>query len=134
MVGFGIGEHDCTIGGLVSPDGRSLLAIDPQRHRWLYPIGGGEPQKLNLTLNPGERIMGFFPDGKGLRVRTTTGPVQITRVEIASGHREFVREIAPADPAGVISIPVIKFSADGKSYAYSVGRSLSDLFVVEGLK
>ncbi len=123
-----------TIGALVSPDGSSLLSIDLQRQRWLYPIAGGQPQKLNLTLNPGERIMGFFPDGKSLRVRTTSIPIQITRVEIGSGHREFVREIAPADPAGVVSIPVIKFSADGKSYAYSVGRSLSDLFVVDGLK
>jgi hypothetical protein len=34
----------------------------------------------------------------------------------------------------VVSIPVIKFSGDGKSYAYSVGRTLSDLYVVEGLK
>jgi hypothetical protein len=28
----------------------------------------------------------------------------------------------------------MRFSADGKSYAYSIGRILSDLFVVDGLK
>jgi hypothetical protein len=28
----------------------------------------------------------------------------------------------------------IRFSADGKSYAYSIGRILSDLYVVDGLK
>lgn len=121
-------------GSLVSPDGKFLAAVDAKRQRWLYPIAGGDPQKLNLTLNPAERVMGFFPDGKSLCVRTTTVPVHVSRIDIATGHRELWKEIAPADPAGVQSIPSMRFSADGKSYAYSVGRILSDLYVVEGLK
>jgi chromate transporter len=36
--------------------------------------------------------------------------------------------------AGVQGITSIRFSADGKSYTYSVGRILSDLYVVDGLK
>ena len=118
----------------ISPDGKSLLAVDAQHQRWLYPTAGGQPQKLSLVLGPSERIMGFFPDGKSLRLRTSTVPSQITRVDIATGRRELVQEIAPADPSGVMSLPVIKFSADGKSYAYSTGRLLSDLYVVDGLK
>jgi hypothetical protein len=55
-------------------------------------------------------------------------------VDIATGRRDLWKEIAPADLAGVQSIPVIRFSADEKSYAYSVGRILSDLYVVDGLK
>jgi Tol biopolymer transport system component len=121
-------------GALVSPDGKFLAVIDGKRERWLYPIGGGEPQKLNVVLNPNERLVGFFPDGKSLRVRTATVPIQISRIDIATGHRELWKEIAPADPAGVQSVPSIRFSADGKSYAYSVGRFLSDLYVVDGLK
>jgi Tol biopolymer transport system component len=123
-----------TVGGLVSPDGKFLLSIDGKRQRWLYPIAGGEPQKFNFVPAPNERIMGFFPDGKSVRLRTAAIPVQIFRVDIATGRREPWKEIAPADPAGVQSIPVIRFSADGKSYAYSVGRILSDLYVVDGLK
>ena len=123
-----------TVGGFVSPDGKFLLAIDGKRQRWLYPLAGGDPQKFNVVPNPNERIMGFFPDGKSLRLRSATVPVQITRVDIATGRRELWKEIAPADPAGVQSIPSIRFSADGKSYAYSVGRILSDLYVVDGLK
>ncbi len=122
-----------TAGALVSPDGKLLLALDNKNQRWLYPLAGGDPQKLNLVLNPNERIMGFF-DNKTLLARTRSVPVEVTRVDIATGHREPFKEIAPADPAGVISIPTLKFSADGKSYAYSVGRLLSDLYVVEGLK
>ena len=121
-------------GGLITPDGKFLLAMDGKRQRWLYPIAGGDPQKFNVIPNPSERIMRFFDGGKSVLLRTQTVPVQVTRVDIATGHRELWKEIAPADPAGVQSIPSLKFSADGKSYAYSVGRILSDLYVVDGLK
>jgi eukaryotic-like serine/threonine-protein kinase len=61
-------------------------------------------------------------------------PAKIERVDLATGRREPWKEIAPADPAGVQSNAGIKFSADGKSYAYSTLRILSDLYVVDGLK
>ena len=123
-----------TFGGLVTPDGKFLLAADAQLQRWLYPLAGGQPERLNLALQPNERIMRFFDDGKSVLVRTPTVPVQVTRVNIATGKRELWKEIVPADPAGVQSIPTIKFSADGKSYGYSIGRLLSDLYVVNGLQ
>jgi hypothetical protein len=106
----------------------------PKRQHWLYPIAGGEPQKLNFTLSPDERIFSFFGDGKSLLLRTRSIPVKVTRVDLTTGHREPWKEIVPADLAGVHSIPVVKFSADGKSYAYSTFRVLSDLYVVDGLK
>jgi eukaryotic-like serine/threonine-protein kinase len=123
-----------TFGSLISPDGKFLLAMDGKRERWLYPIAGGDPQKFSVVPNANERTMGFSPDGKSVFLRTATVPVQITRVDIATGKRELWKEIVPADPAGAQSIPSIRFSADGKSYAYSIGRILSDLYVVDGLK
>src|ERR1035441_2617898 len=47
-----------TAGALITPDGKSLLASDAKRQRWLYPIAGGEPQKFSVTLGPDERIVG----------------------------------------------------------------------------
>jgi eukaryotic-like serine/threonine-protein kinase len=123
-----------TFGSLVSPDGKRVLATDAHHQRWLYPIAGGEPQKLNFDIPPGETVLSFFDNGKSLLLRTRSLPLKITRVDLATGKRVPFREIAPADPAGAQSIPVIKFSADGKSYAYSLGRQLSDLYVVDGLK
>jgi eukaryotic-like serine/threonine-protein kinase len=123
-----------TYGGLVTPDGKYLQTTDSKRQRWLYPIAGGEPQKLNLAISADERIVSFLADGQSLLLRTRSIPVKIIRVELATGRRELWKELLPADPAGVLSIPVIKFSADGKSYAYSALRVLSDLYVVEGLK
>ena len=123
-----------TYGTLVTPDSKFLYALDDKRQVWRYPLAGGEPEKLNIVANPAERGIGLFDGGKSLLVRTTSIPVEITRVDIATGHREPWKEISPPDPAGVVSVPNIKFSADGKAYAYSVGRMLSDLYVVDGLK
>jgi eukaryotic-like serine/threonine-protein kinase len=123
-----------TVGGLVTPDGKFILARDAKNVRWLYPIAGGEPQKFNFSPNSDERILAFFDGGRSLLVRSPNLPVKITRVDVATGRREPFKEITPADSAGVQSIPTMRFSADGKSYAYSVGRILSDLYVVGGLK
>jgi len=121
-------------GSFVSPDGRFLLAIDAKEQRWLYSLAGGEPQKLNIDISAHERVIGFFDGGKSLLIRSDSVPVQVTRADLATGRRQKFKEIVPADPAGVHSIPILKFSADGKSYAYSSMRILSDLYVVGGLK
>jgi Tol biopolymer transport system component len=123
-----------TVGFLVTPDSRFLLASDIKRQRWLYPIAGGEPQKFTIAAEPNERVMTFFDGGKSVLVRTTTVPVKVTKIDIASGRRDSWKEIAPPDPAGVNSLPSLRFSADGKAYAYSAGRLISDLYVVDGLK
>jgi len=44
------------------------------------------------------------------------------------------KTLFPADAAGVDSIGGILITPDAKSYTYSYPRTLSDLYVVEGLK
>jgi Tol biopolymer transport system component len=123
-----------TGGGIISPDGKFLLATDSQHQAWLYPISGGEARKLDFTVAANERFVRFLDGGKTALLRTRTIPMQLTRVDVATGHRQLWKQIVPSDPSGVLAIPSMKFSADGKSYAYSVGRRLSDLYVVDGLK
>ncbi|MFZ0297640.1 MAG: protein kinase [Candidatus Sulfotelmatobacter sp.] len=122
-----------TVGDFITPDGKCLLARDAKAQHWLYPIAAGEPKRFNYDPKPDEIVMGFTEDGKNLLVRTRTVPTQIFRVDIATGKHELWKEIAPADPAGVQSIVSLNLSADGQSYAYSVHRVLSDLYVVDGL-
>ncbi len=40
----------------------------------------------------------------------------------------------PSDPAGVLEILDVCASADWESYAYTYARTLSDLFLVEGVR
>jgi len=123
-----------SIGFLFTADGKYLAAVDSQRQRWLYPLAGGEPQKFSPNVEYEDRVRKFLPDGRSIFATTHDIPVQVTRVDIATGRRDPWKEIAPADPAGAQSIPDVRFSADGKSYAYSVVRLLSDLYVVDGIK
>jgi len=61
-------------------------------------------------------------------------PGLITRVELATGRRTVWKEIVPPDAAGVDQIGGVRITPDLKSYVYSYDRTLSDLYVVEGLK
>lgn len=51
-----------------------LLAANGNREYSLYPIAGGEPQKMNFEVAPDEFVMGFFDGGKSVLLRTRTLP------------------------------------------------------------
>jgi serine/threonine protein kinase/Tol biopolymer transport system component len=122
-------------GSLVTSDGKFLLAADAKRKVALYPLAGGDAQKPGFELGPDEGPIRFLSDGKSLLLRNRSAlPLQVSRLDLATGKRQPWRQIAPADPAGVQRIVTLQFSADGKSYVYSLGRALSDLYVVDGLK
>lgn len=121
-------------GGLLTPDGRFLLATNAKRQRWLYPLSGGDPQPLNFMLTADERALGFMGDDHTLLVAGADIPMHVSRLDITTGHREPWKDIEPSDLAGLKGLPNIRFSADGRAYAYSTFRILSDLYVVSGLK
>jgi Tol biopolymer transport system component len=123
-----------TAGTLVTPDGKQIIASDVKHQIWLYPIAAGDPQRLNVTLGSEDFMAGLSPDGKSLLVVMPGIPAKIERVDLATGRRVPWKELAPADLAGVQSIAGVKLGANGKSYAYSALRILSDLYVVDGLK
>src|ERR1035438_9624828 len=75
-------------GSRVTPDGKYVLARDLKRQEWLYPIAGGEPQRLNLDLTANEIPLRFSPDGKSLLVLTRGIPLKIARADLATGQRE----------------------------------------------
>ncbi len=53
---------------------------------------------------------------------------------LATGQRSFFKRITPADPTGVGSVATVQLTPDGRSYCYSYMRSLSRLYVVDGLR
>jgi eukaryotic-like serine/threonine-protein kinase len=123
-----------TNGSLVSPDGQYLLATDPERKRWIYPLAGGDPQPVSAAFKDGEVVLNWEADGKSLLVGERGIPIKVSRVYLNSTQREDVRSYSPSDAAGIVTIGGVHFSADRKSYAYSYYRILSDLYVVDGLR
>lgn len=123
-----------TSGIHVSPDSKYLLATDEKHKVWLYPLAGGDPLPLPAKLNHDDVLNRFEPDGKSILVRVRGVPTRIDRVFLDSDRRETVARLAPTDAAGVQAITSVRMSDDNKSYAYSYLRTLSELWVVDGLK
>jgi len=131
-------------GFLVSPDGRLLLgnlslqlasaSAEGHDKRALYPLGGGD-RILVPGLEDDDRVIRWGPDAQSLYVyRDRERPLKIYKLDLVSGRKELAKEIAPADPAGVIGPINVLLTPDGKGYVYAFSRRLTDLFLVKGLK
>ncbi len=121
-------------GNPISPDGKFVAGVDPDRKVWIYPVQGGEPRQVP-GLTAGDLPLRWHADGRSLFVgRLGEMPAKVYRLDLATGRKELWKELMPADPGGVKYFSRIVLTPDGKSYAYSFYRSLSDLYLVEGLK
>jgi hypothetical protein len=60
-------------------------------------------------------------------------PARVVLLDPASGREEHWRDFVPPDAAGVNALQVFRFAQNG-AYAYSYFRSLSNLFLVSGVK
>ncbi|MGH9364886.1 MAG: protein kinase, partial [Thermoanaerobaculia bacterium] len=117
----------------ISPDSKTVAAFEAgQKRIILVPVEGGPPRPL-AGFTEGDRPVRWSDDGS-LFVAQGNMPVDIFRVDVATGRRSFWKRLAPPDAAGVHGLPQIVLTPDGKSYAYSCNRVLSDLYLVEGLK
>jgi eukaryotic-like serine/threonine-protein kinase len=117
----------------VSPDGAWVVGIDLNERPSRYPISGGEPLRIP-GVESGDVPIRWSTDERSLLVFRRSAVPRIYAVDLASGHNELLREIIPADPAGVINIWGVHVGPDDQSYYYSFMRTLSDLYVVDGLK
>jgi hypothetical protein len=101
----------------------------------LYPIDGRGRAVPVATSQKGEVPIQWSPDGSMLYVHQPSAlPARIYRINLASGTRELWKQFTPTDPAGVYKIAPICMTRDASAYAYDALRTLSDLYVAEGLR
>jgi serine/threonine protein kinase len=117
----------------VSPDGRLLAALGADGRLQVFPVDGGDGRAVP-GLQPGDKPGGWSPDARSLFVYRDSLPVQVFRVELASGRRELWRQLIPPDPSGIRRIGTVLISRDLRAYAYTYQRFLSDLYLVDGLR
>jgi DNA-binding winged helix-turn-helix (wHTH) protein/Tol biopolymer transport system component len=124
-------------GYLVSPDGKLLLgnlSTQLASAKALYPLAGGEPRSVP-GLEDEDRVIRWGTDARSLYVyRDRERPLKIYKLDLSTGRKELAKEIAPADPAGVLGPINVLLTPDGKGYVYAFARRLTDLFLVKGLK
>jgi len=118
----------------LSPDGSEVAGVGADGLAYLYPLAGGSPVPVP-GFQVGEEPIEWSADGKSLYIyRPGEFPAKVVLLDLATGKRTPWRSLAPADPAGVSQIGPILITPDGKSYIYGYHRTLSDLYLVEGLK
>jgi len=118
----------------VSPDGRFVIVRGPDLKLYLYPVQGGEP-----TLIPGVTTddwpAGWSADSRSIFVyRRREIPAKVDHLDIATGRRELWRELKPDDSAGIASIAPVIPTPDGRAYVYGYFRTLSDLYLAQGVR
>ena len=119
-------------GLVISPDGHTIAtALD--RKVCLLKLNGGAPETPPWAVSS-EVPIAWSSDGKALFIVKHDPTQAIDRVEIATGVRTPWKALVPSDGAGVISVLAVRLLDDGRSYAYSYERQLSQLLVVTGLR
>ena len=117
----------------ISPDGRTVLAIDRERKWGWYPVAGGATQPApGLTADDAPpAVVGWSADGRALFIRTGTDvPARIDRIDVKTGQRTLLKELGPSDLTGLVTFDPLTVTRDGNQYAYRYRKILSTLFVV----
>ena len=118
----------------VSPKGDFVAGVGPDHKIYLYPVAGGEPVPVSGTAGD-EAPTGWSADGRFVYVfRFGEIPAKVFELELSTGKRKLWKELVPADAAGIDTIRGITITPDARAYVYGYIRTLSDLYVVEGLK
>ena len=118
----------------VSPDGTRVAAARSDGQLAVFSTSGGEGRVIP-NLPAGMAPIAWTDDSRHLFVyRLQEVPAHLLRVDVESGVSEPWKELHTSDPAGVHGFPTVRIAADGKAYAYSFYRALSDLYTVDGLR
>jgi Tol biopolymer transport system component len=121
------------VGSVLSPDGKLIAARGADQKVALYPVDGGAPRPVE-GLDPNDEPLRWSADGRylfvshNLRQDTTA---RIFRLELATGKREPWKEFSQRDPTGISRINGDDLTPDGKTFVFSYGQRLSDLYVTD---
>ena len=122
-------------GTTVSPDGRSV-AVRTQQGWGIWPLDG-DAVRLIRGFDPNLTPIGWSPDGKSLfavPVGAHATLSKLYRVDPVTGKTEFWKAFGETIGSGVDEVGPPHFSADGSAYVYVYDRTLSQAYIVTGLK
>lgn len=118
----------------ISPDGKRVVAIGPDRHIWLYSVEGAAPQPLP-ELEAGDAPVRWTAEPDAFYAWTRGRvPAHIYRFDLATRRKQPWRQITPMDPTGINAINTVALTPDGRTCVYTYDTLLSNLFLVEGLR
>ena len=117
----------------ISPDSERIAATGPDLKVHIYPVNGGAPVDLAASETH-DAPAGWTADGKGLHVAQSGQPCRIDLIDVASGRRTHVRDLAGTDAAGVSAFGPARVTPDGRIMTAGFTRILSTLYKVRDLR
>ncbi len=117
---------------IVSPDGKQIAGLGPDRKNVILTVAGGESHVLDIPFSAAP--IQWSGDGKTLFVRQLDyGPgIRIFRYDLSNSQYKLLKELSPSDRVGLSLMFEVVMGRNEQSYAYSYMRVLSELFVVDG--
>jgi len=124
---------DLILGLPISADGDRLVFRRTDGSAVLLAVGSGRAEPLP-AIGPEDTPIRFDQTGGQLFVAVREGDgLSVERLDLETGERRPWLALRPPNRVGIIYISPPVLNPAGDRYAYSYTRSLSDLFVVEGL-
>lgn len=99
----------------------------------MYSEDGDRPEAIPGFV-AGEQPITFSNDGWLYVYQPGELPARVFQIDLKTGHRTLWKQLMPSDPAGVVTIGPILLTPDATTCVYGYHRTLSDLYLVEGLK
>ncbi len=121
-------------GTQISPDGNYVIGRKSNAY-WMIPFNGEQTLRPLSFVQPDEVVAGWTADGKSIYIGDSSSmPVKVYVADLKTGQRHLHQQHAPGDLAGVSGVGTGLITPDGSFNLYTFGRTLSYLYVVEGLK
>ena len=123
-------------GRQLSPDDSSTAVLGPDGKWGIWPLDGGGIRPVP-GLDTNYYVTGWSPDGRSLYVVSThrgDNAMKVYQVNTGTGKMEFWKTFGTEVAATGAGTGGLLLSSDGTAYAYVYSRTLSQAYVVTGLK
>jgi eukaryotic-like serine/threonine-protein kinase len=124
------------VGVHLSPDGRSTAVHQPDGKWGIWPLDGSGIH-LIPGLDSSYAVTDWSPEGGSLYAHSSLARatnVKMYKVNITTGKMDPWKTFGAGIASGLEQVGPPHFSSDGSAYAYVYQRTLSEAFVVTGLK
>ena len=119
---------------MLSRDGSRIAVVEANGDVRILSVNTGDTLRQVPAAASGYSLIGWAGDGRHLFLyRLGDVPERVQRLDIDTAKMEVWKELTLEDLAGLIRIHPVILTPDGRSWAFSYTRVISDLYVVEGL-
>jgi Tol biopolymer transport system component len=126
----------------VTPDGATGVVVADDEKTMLAHMADGSWRPVVSPTEFGPAVpgltgldapVGWSADHRIISTQTRTLPTPVELVDVVTGARTRIRELAPADAAGINHTYLSYWNERNRSYAYAYTKELTQLFTVTGV-